>query len=170
MRSRTNLFVLAASVALAAGCSSPKEHVDVDEAASTTEERPARPKEPPKPWTTAFASKAALVGDEVTIEGPPDLLNHVLVLQNGEFFDHVARATPDGFLQITSVKADAQGAPPIRVRIDAWTIDVLKRVRVLERPGEVPVVVQVSGEAWYQDLAGGGEQRSAALRFVGERP
>ncbi|MCE9592771.1 MAG: hypothetical protein K8S98_01140 [Planctomycetes bacterium] len=170
MRLRTNAFVLVASLALAVACSAPKKHAEPDAAAAASEDRPKRPKEPEKPWTTAFASKAALVCDEVTIEGPPELLNHVLVLQNGEFFDHEAHATVDGFLQLTSVKPDVGGPPPIRVRIDAWTIDVLTRVRVLERPGEVPVVVQVSGDVWFQDLAGGGEKRSAAMRFVGERP
>ncbi|MCC6407878.1 MAG: hypothetical protein IT453_12010 [Planctomycetes bacterium] len=174
---RTSIVAVVASLALAAGCSSPKKSDAAEKpdasgarAAGAEDARPIKKKQPDKPWTTAFGEKAALVGDEVTIEGPPGLLEHVLVLQNSEFFTHEERATPDGFLQLTAVKPDVGGAPPIRLRIDAWTIDAMVSVRVLERPGEVPVVVQVSGEAWYKPLAGDGEQRSAVLRFVGQRP
>ncbi|MBI5431404.1 MAG: hypothetical protein HZA52_01100 [Planctomycetes bacterium] len=169
---RTSIVAVVASLALAAGCSSPKESEasGARAPAAAEDSRPIKKKQPDKPWTTAFSEKAALVGDEVTIEGPPGLLAHVLVLQNSEFFTHDERATPDGFLQLTAVRPDVGGAPPIRLRIDAWTIDALVSVRVLERPGEGPVIVQVSGEAWYKPLVGDAEQRSAVLRFVGQRP
>lgn len=173
MFQRTPFVVVVASLALAAACSSPKKSDASSGAQRSQAEReaePARPRAPEKPWTTAFGAKAALVADEVTIEGPPGLLNHVVVQQSDEFFVHEQRATAEGLLLTTAVKPDAGGAPPIRVRLDAWTIDALVRVRVLERPIEAPVVVQLSGEAWYRELAGGSEQRSAVLRFVGDRP
>jgi hypothetical protein len=163
-----------ASFALAAvSCSAPRAERAQDEPARapTGAEQPRTEKaRDARPWTRAFGSKAALVGDEVTIEGPPGLLDHVLVQQDPQFFTLEQKATPDGFACLTEVKPDAAGAPPIRVRIDAWTIDALARVRVLEKPGECSVIVQVSGDAWYRELSSGAEQRSAVLRFVGERP
>lgn len=173
----TSFVLFAASVLLAASCSSPKSSgapkpaepgARRDAALEAPAER--RKSEPEQPWTTRFAAKAALVADEVTIEGPPGLLNHVVVQQNEEFFVHETRATPDGLVLSTTIKPDAEGAPPIRVRLDAWTIDALSRVRVLERPGEGPVVVQLAGDAWYRELDTGSEERSAVLRYVGERP
>lgn len=176
----TSKIVCATSLWLAASCSSPKSteaqppnsSSGRDSTQQAAPDAPAarRKTEPEKPWTTRFAVKAALVADEVTIEGPPGLLNHVVVQQNEEFFVHETRATPDGLVLSTTLKEGVEGAPPIRVRLDAWTIDALTRVRVLERPGEAPVVVQLAGDAWYRELETGAEERSAVLRFVGERP
>ncbi len=162
---RTALILAAALACFAATCTSSAKK-DANAAAPAA----PRKKEPEKPWTTAFAKNTVIVADEVSIEGPPGLLEHVVVSQGAEFFEHSERATPDGMLQITRVKDDAVAPPAIRVQLDAWAIEVVRSVRVLERVTEVPVTLDARGSVFAQALADSSEKRSESMHFVGTRP
>ncbi len=155
-------LVLAA--ALAAGCRS-----DLEAPAP-----PADPSAPPpglrvqQPWTLRFVPPALLVAEEVRIEGPEDLLEHFALRQEPENFRHDQRTTEQGLLLTTEILPD-RGAVEIHAQLDGLELVVLRRLVVLQRPGEVPVTVRASGDVLYSRLDGSAEQRAPSLELVGER-
>lgn len=131
---------------------------------------PPDPPEPfaPRPWTTAFQLPAVLVAEEVRIEGPEDLLEHVVLRQDPDRVSYETRTIDAGLLQTMTVTGEGPEAM-VRVNLDAWEIVALRRLIVLQRPGEVPVSVQATGEAWWSDADGSQELRRPTLEFRGER-
>ena len=123
----------------------------------------------PVAWTEAFLEPAVLIGDEITVEGPPGLLQHVAIRQDAEFYEFVAKTTKDGLRQEYVLKPGVQGIE-IRGQIDAWVLAALRRLTVLERPGPGPVLVRASGSAAWIPADGVGERREASLVFRGESP
>ncbi len=122
----------------------------------------------PRRWTERFADQAILIGVEVEIEGPADLLQHLAVQQDEAVFDYATWTTRDGLRQEISLKPGV-GGREIRAQLDGWTIVALKRLRVLQRPGDSPVDVVATGEAAYLPVGDAtGEQRAARLSFRGE--
>ena len=48
----------------------------------------------------------------------------------------------------------AEAVDEVRAQLDAWTIVAMKRMRVLQRPGDVPVTVQATGSALLRPVEG----------------
>lgn len=120
--------------------------------------------EPPAPWTKAFMQSAALLADEVIIEGPVGILDHTASVRH-TLHERVAKPVPAGFLQDVRVKT--ANAPPIGAQLDALQIKALRRLVILEKVGDVDVVVRARGGAFWSDGLGN-EQRGDTLEFVGK--
>jgi len=153
------------ATALGAACSSPDRP-----APSPAEGTPERTVEERGlqnlPWTDAFRQPAVLIAGEVRIEGPRGLLQHVATIANATELDRVEKTIPEGFLQEIVVKPEAAGAE-IRAQLDQLAIVATHRLRVLERPGPVDVVVIANGDAYYA-RGKEAEQRGGILRFEGK--
>lgn len=124
------------------------------------------------PWTEAFARAGVLLADEIVIEGPAGLADHVAIRQEPGVIAYQAQTLPEGFFQSATVIA---AGSEVRAELDHWSLAALRRLTVLERPGEVPVTVQARGAAYFAySEAGPGAaaspQRGAELSFQGQRP
>lgn len=121
----------------------------------------------PKAWTDRFQQRALLVADDVRIEGPDGLLDHVASSIDPETLTRTEKLTPDGFLTTIEHKT---GAPPveIKVQLDRTEIVALRRVTLLERPGPVDVVLTASGDVLWTDLTTKQESRPPQLRIEGK--
>jgi len=139
-------------------------------ACRTTETADTTP-DPTRPWTLAFMEGAVLVAEEIRIEGPPGLLDHVVLRQDPEVATYVTRTIPDGLLQEAAVKKELIGASglgnEVRVQLDAWSVAALRKVTVLQRPGDVPLTVTARGKAVWISADGGTERREELLTFRG---
>lgn len=162
--SRPHWIVLAA-LALAAACANTRK----DTRPSAEPAHSAAPVAPPAPkaWTDRFQQRALLVADDVRIEGPDGLLDHVASSIDPETLTRTEKVTPDGFLTTIEHK---NGAPPveIKVQLDRTEIVALRRVTLLERPGPVDVVLTASGDVLWTDLATKQESRPPQLRIEGK--
>ncbi len=127
----------------------------------------ARPGSAPGPWTTAFEFEAVLIAKRVVIEGPADLLEHVVIRQEPAVFDALQETTTRGLKQTLTRKPGALGE--IHAWLDLWTVVAMDELIVLQRPGEVPVRVTAVGEAVFQKTAGGDALRKGRLEFIGQR-
>lgn len=133
----------------------------------------APPAEPPAPpptlgrWTERFLEPSLLLADEIEVVGPPAMRSHLVVAQDPESIVSVAKATDDGFLQVVSARDGARAE--IRAHLDNWELVALRGLRVLERPGEVDVVVRARGSVVLQSFAAGaaGPQRAPELELRG---
>ena len=126
----------------------------------------------PEVWTDAFQPEAVLVAEDVWIEGPPGLLQHVVVAQNARDYDHFVRTTADGFLQQSQVKPELAGGAatawsPLRAQLDNLIIAPSHRIRVLERFGPADVIVRARGRVVWKRTDGTDEQRGDRVELVG---
>jgi hypothetical protein len=121
----------------------------------------------PRPWTTAFIGEAVLVADEIRIEGPEDLLTHVAVRQDPDEVEYDTQTVPEGLLQDLRVRPGIPG--DVRAQLDGWALSATRRMVILQRPGEVPVVVRARGNVLFVRADGTGEQRADELSFRGLR-
>lgn len=128
--------------------------------------RPAGPPEPPqpKPWTDIFLSKSMVLADLVQIEGPPGLLDHLLLRSDDALFERVVETTTRG-LTITITPRHAGDL--VRCQLDRWHISALLRIEVLERPGGTGVKLRASGQALWKDMDGA-EKRMNELIWEAE--
>lgn len=122
---------------------------------------------PRKPWTDRFMKPCVLVADQIRIEGPVGLLDHLATPSNPELHDRSEKTVPAGYLQQISVK-EGIGVAEIQAQLDNLTIVALKKLVVLERPGPVDLVVLAAGDAYFNDKSTQEEQRADSLRFVGQ--
>lgn len=125
--------------------------------------------EPSLPWTTAFLDTSILVAEHVHIEGPSGLLRHFAARVEEEFHERTEETVPEGYRQVIRVRTDG---PLVEVRsyLDRMELVATRSLTVLERPGDVDVVVEVSGDVFYSCEAQQRSERAQALRFVGRRP
>jgi hypothetical protein len=150
-------------LALLLGCGSPR--ADADAAGSGP--MPAPVDLESLMWTNAFLQPANLIADEVVIEGPPALRNHVRVRQDSQGTVYSAQTTSKGFLQELAAKPEA-GYVELHAQLDSWQIVAFRRITWLERPGLGPVLVRASGGASWHAVAGGAERREEVLEFRGD--
>lgn len=150
---------------LLVGCTTPAEEARPDDGVAVVVEAP-----PPPPWTEAFQDEAMLVADEVRIEGPPGLREHLAVSQSAEHHLYVIDTTPAGLLQETSVRPAFLGEVSLRGKMDGLTLVVAKRVVVLERPSYVPVTISAFGDVYWRNSVTGEERRGESLNLRGEAP
>lgn len=122
--------------------------------------------EPPRPWTARFRSPTLLVADRAYLEGPRGLLEHLATRSEDDFHSYVAKAVPEGFRQEFKVLRP-EAEVELRAYLDAFEIVVFEELIVLERPGQVDVLLRVSGDAYWRDGATGEERRGAQMEFVG---
>ncbi len=110
-----------------------------------------------------------LIADQILVEGPADLLEHIAIRQEPELFDYKTTTTNAGLRQEISIK-EGEGGAEIRAQLDAWSLCALRELVVLQRPGEVPVRVLAAGNAaWIPVSAGLAERRAERLEFQGTR-
>lgn len=157
-------------LALLASCGSPNKN-DLDpgptprEATGPPEVAPEI--EPERPWTETFRSPAMLIADEIRVEGPKGLLDHIATRVEPDHHTYDAKTLPEGFCQTFELRRRGSGVE-IRAYLDAFELVSMGRLILLERPGEVEVVVQARGDAYWHDNQTGAEQRGPLLTFRGE--
>jgi hypothetical protein len=120
------------------------------------------------PWTRAFQEPALLIADEVYVEGPVDLLDHLALRQEPAVTDYETKTTEEGLRQVLSIKPGIGGAE-LRAQLDAWQLVAMRRLVVLQRPaGDAPVLLRAGGNV-YWSRPGADEVRRERLEFRGDR-
>ncbi|NOT31750.1 MAG: hypothetical protein HOP15_14995 [Planctomycetes bacterium] len=124
---------------------------------------------PPVPagWTDAFRQEAVLVADEIVIEGPSDLIDHVVLRPDPETNVYTSKTISAGLLQELSARAETR--LEVRGQLDAWSLAAFQKITVLQRPGDVPVTVRARGNAYWAPADGSDERRQDQLVFQGVR-
>lgn len=120
---------------------------------------------PARTWTRAFLRGAVLVADEIVIEGPHDLIDHVVLQQDEESTAYTTKTVAEGLWQ--ELVARPEMGVEVRAQLDGWSLAAFKRITVLQRPGEVPVTVRALGKAFWAAADGSGERRQESLVFQG---
>lgn len=120
----------------------------------------------PGAWTSRFRAPAALIAEEVFISGPRGLLDHVVSADAPET-TYLVKTTPDGLLQERTAQPGVEFVK-IQTQVDQWKIVGTQKVVILERPGRVHVVVEVRGNAYYNDDELASPDQGERFRFVGE--
>lgn len=143
--------------------------VTVDESGDSTDSS-MQPelREPPKPrpWTATFRAPALLIANNVYIEGPQGLLDHVATRSVDEFHSYVAETLPEGFRQSYRVLRP-EVAVELRSYLDALEIVAFNELVVIEKPGELDVTVRATGDAFWRDTTSGNEKRSFEITLHG---
>ena len=132
----------------------------------TTEDSPAL-RFAARDWTRAFLQEGVLVADEIHLEGPEDLLSHVAIQQDPEAIEYSTRTVTTGLLQELSARPEI--GVEVRAQLDAWSLAALRRMTILQRPGEVPITLRAVGNAVWLAADGSGERRGETLVFQGVR-
>lgn len=122
---------------------------------------------PPPAWTSAFQREAVLVADEIVVEGPPGLIEHVVLRADPETNVYTTKTVTQGLLQELGARPEAR--MEVRGQLDAWSLAAFRKITVLQRPGEVPVTVRASGNVYWAAADGSGERRQDQLVFQGVR-
>jgi len=117
-------------------------------------------------WTEEFRSPALLMANRVTIEGPKGLVDHVATRLEPRFHGYAAETLPEGFRQVITSLEPGAGIE-IRAYLDAFQVVAFEELVLLERPGQVDVIVRAEGDAYYRDTTSGAEQRGSRLEFRG---
>ena len=120
---------------------------------------------PARPWTGAFLREAVLVAEEIVIEGPSDLIDHVVLRQDEETTVYTTKTIPAGLWQ--ELAARPEMGVEVRAQLDAWSLAAFRRITVLQRPGDVPVTVRAVGRAFWSAADGSDERRAENLAFQG---
>lgn len=121
----------------------------------------------PKPWTKRFLEVGVLVADEIRIEGPAPLLEHIVTRPEAGLHEHSDKTTTAGFQQTITVRTP--GAE-IRAQIDQLAISAMRRLVILERPGPVDVIVIAAGDVFWKDTPAVDPVRTQSLRIEGPIP
>jgi hypothetical protein len=159
------VLATAISIALLTACGSPPGESDLS--ATPPSSAPDLPL--PKPWTESFRTPAILIADEVRIEGPKGLVYHVAMQVEPDHHRCETKTLPEGFRQIVEV-VDPKAGFEITVHLDAYRIAVLHKLVILERPGDVEVIVRAVGDVYWKDLESDAEKHGATLTFRGKPP
>ena len=155
---------LALSLVLGTACRSQEAKDDKPEPIPAVAERALGP------WTRAFEKQAVLIAERIRIEGPEDLLAHIVVRQEDELFAYETKTTPEGLLQTYRLKPEVAGqAVDIRGQLDGWTLSAQRELVILQRPGDAPVQVRADGSAKWLPTDGSTERSGPSLSFRGER-
>lgn len=165
--------ILACATALSLGllaCSGPrKTHEPAQEASAATSASPASEPDakdntvaaaPEMPWPDDFKASAILLADEIEVSGPKGLLGHIALRQDPELIAYRIETTSAGLLQEARAREDA-GYVEIRAQLDNWAVVAMRRMTILERPGDVPVEVRARGNTVWHPAEGAAERRGA---------
>lgn len=121
-----------------------------------------------RPWTPSFTRVGLLLADEISIEGPQGLLDHVATRPIEPHHRQNVETIPEGFRH-EIVVADPTTAVEIRGHLDSLEVVALRRLVILERPGDVRVTVRANGNVYYKP-EGGDEVRRQTLALQGAEP
>ena len=117
-----------------------------------------------KPWTKRFLLPCVLIADEIRIEGPAPLLEHVVTRPENGVHDVETKTLPAGFQQTITVRT---GGAEIRAQIDAVAISAMRRIVILERPGLGDVLVTATGNVFWKEPQADQPTRTNNLRLEG---
>jgi hypothetical protein len=120
---------------------------------------------PSRSWTSAFQRPAVLVADELFIEGPPDLVDHIALRQDEETTVYATKTVSAGLRQELAARPEL--GVEVRGQLDAWSLAAVRKITVLIRPGEAPVTVRARGSAFWSAADGSAEKRDDELVFHG---
>lgn len=115
-------------------------------------------------WTDQFSQKAIVVAQEIRIEAPAGLINHLAVRSDDSLFDRVVETTEDGLRMVWTPKVAGE---LIRGQLDNWSLTAFGRIVAVEKPWSEEVTVTALGEAFWQDVDGQ-EDRADRLEWRGE--
>ncbi len=115
-------------------------------------------------WTKEFQAKSILIANEISIEGPPGLIDHVAFKQKPEQ-TYTVKTVAEGFLQEIAAPAEAEN--PIEIQIDNLAIYAVRNARILERVSAGPVRIRARGEVLWKNLESGQEQRAESFELNG---
>ena len=121
-----------------------------------------------RPWTPSFTRVGLLLADEIAIEGPKGLLEHVATRPIEPHHRQNVETVPEGFRH-EIVVADPTAPLEIRGHLDSLEVVALRRLVILERPGDVRVTVRATGNVYYKP-EGGDEVRRQSLALQGAEP
>ena len=130
---------------------------------------PPRPGLVSAPWTREFLAPAVLVAEEIRIEGPTGLRDHMAVRQDNVNTSYTAKTTRQGLLQETEAKPD-RGYVEIHGQLDALQMVAFRRIVWLEKPGDGPVVVRALGDASWERADGSDAKHGPEIELVGSVP
>lgn len=117
-------------------------------------------------WTTEFLRRRLIVADQVHIEGPVGLREHLATRVDPALHARVEKTIPEGYLQRYTPR-EGTGATEMGAFLDKLEIHAVRELVVLERPGPVNVRVRAAGDVYYVDIDAGEDQRVPALELVG---
>jgi hypothetical protein len=119
------------------------------------------------PWTTEFMKSGMLVADEIEVEGPVGLFDHIATRVDPDVHDQVQRTIPAGFEQQVVAKSGAEDSE-IHSQLDQLSLIATRRITVLERPSPIDVVISARGAVFWHDDASKQDKRSEVLRVIGK--
>lgn len=144
---RSKLFCCLALCLVA--CGSPGEPTEGGVHPGTDGGTPVAEDQLDVPWTPSFTRGAVLIADEVWVEGPKGLLNHFAARVVEPHHRQSVETIPAGFQQIVEV-VNLDAGVEIRSILDSMQIVAVKRLTVLERPGDVRVKIRATGRVYYK--------------------
>jgi len=165
-------FACALLALVPASCGTPREKSKSSDAFAPAPDPNAPPPRDlvaakPKPWTKRFLEAGVLVADEIRIEGPAPLIEHVVTRPETGLHVVDVKTIPAGFQQTITVSTP--GAE-IRAQIDQLAISAMRRLVILERPGPVDVLVIAAGDVFWTDGPKAEPVRTQSLRIEGPIP
>ncbi len=119
-----------------------------------------------RPWTQDFREPAMLIANNVYIEGPQGLLDHIATRSLDEFHSYEAKTLPEGFCQTFKVLRPEAGVE-LRSYLDALELVIFNELIVIEKPGRLNVLVRAQGDAYWRDPVSGKEKRSFEINLEG---
>src|SRR5688572_20622579 len=162
---RGNRKVTIALVVSLASCSAPPERSTHASDPNVVAPVDAGQSDPPAPvpWTTEFEPRSILLAEQVTIEGPQGLIDH---LYSDTSASHTvsARTLPEGYEQLVEARPDT--GERIRAQLDGLRIEAIQRLLVFERVAPCDVRVRAAGDVWWKDVDGN-EERGETWERIG---
>lgn len=121
------------------------------------------------PWTRDFLEPAILVAEEIRIEGPTGLREHLVVRQDNLNTTYFAKTTNQGLLQETQARPE-RGYVEIHGQLDALVMVAFKRIVWLEKPGDGPVLIRALGDASWERTDGSDSRQGPEIELRGDGP
>lgn len=120
------------------------------------------------PWTPSFTRGALLIADEIRVEGPKGLLEHIATRVVEPHHRQQVETLPEGFQQIVEL-VDPNSEVEIRSHLDSMQLVAVRRITILERPGDVRVKIRAVGRVYYKRDGQEAIER-ASLELMGAEP
>jgi hypothetical protein len=161
------IFLCLASLLFVA-CGSTGSSTEGDMNSSTGEGQPVTAEDLIIPWTPSFTRGALLIADEIRVEGPVGLLEHIATRVIEPHHRQAVETLPEGFQQLVEVVDPASGIE-IRSHLDSMQIVAVRRITILERPGDVRVTIKAVGRVYYKADGKDAVERPS-LELLGAEP
>jgi hypothetical protein len=155
LRNASVLALLACACAAPRSDSSTASSASSAIPASTTGQTAESDPLAPKPWTTAFDKTSVLLANDVRVEGPQGLLDHIYCVAS-ERYVVSQRTLPEGYEQTMVARPGSEER--VRASLDGLRIEAIRRLVVLERVEPCDVHVTALGEVWWRDVNGAEER------------